>query len=309
MRNSYVNANPVRHPDIIARIKVLVAADPKQAGNVALVDLIKAEFGVEVTPGQVAGAINREHISRGGPTKDRIVLERGTYPSRIMAALQGAAIDGVARIGRDELMRVTGISENPISRHLRHMAKLGAVEIIRGSGPIPNQFRVLRPDLLTEQTVWTMERVAMMRERYCSTWNRDLVRAINALPGQLLSMGAIKDWANAHGLLKEAAFLATRKPPIPSLRKIRASPKILPVKALPPTWVRVETPPPKPEPTGPRWLSWPDIKQIALADGKLLTDMNDLATYNRGREARGRHPLYLTTPQPKRLLSEMGMLR
>jgi transposase len=62
--------NPIRkRVDILDRIRALVACDPRSAGNAALVRLIAAEFGIEVTEGQVAGAIHKEGISRGGPTK------------------------------------------------------------------------------------------------------------------------------------------------------------------------------------------------------------------------------------------------
>jgi transposase len=62
--------NPIRQrADILNRIRARVARDPKTAGNRVLVRLIAAEFGVTVTEGQVAGAIHKEGISRGGPTK------------------------------------------------------------------------------------------------------------------------------------------------------------------------------------------------------------------------------------------------
>jgi hypothetical protein len=57
--------NPIRQrADIVARIRERVARDPKTAGNRVLVRLIAAEFGIEVTEGQVAGAMSREAIVR-----------------------------------------------------------------------------------------------------------------------------------------------------------------------------------------------------------------------------------------------------
>lgn len=62
--------NPIRQrADIVARIRERVARDPKTAGNRVLVRLIAAEFGIEVTEGQVAGAMSREAIVRGGPRR------------------------------------------------------------------------------------------------------------------------------------------------------------------------------------------------------------------------------------------------
>ena len=62
--------NPIRQrADILDRIRERVARDPKTAGNRVLVRLIAAEFGIEVTEGQVAAALNKEGILRGGPTK------------------------------------------------------------------------------------------------------------------------------------------------------------------------------------------------------------------------------------------------
>lgn len=52
---------------VMARIREMVAADPKAAGNAALVSMIKTEFGLDVTEGQVAGAIRAYGLSRGGP--------------------------------------------------------------------------------------------------------------------------------------------------------------------------------------------------------------------------------------------------
>jgi hypothetical protein len=67
--------NPFRQPEIIARVREFIAADPKAAGNVAIARLVMEEFHVFVTPGQVAGGLYKEGITRGtgmvhrGPVK------------------------------------------------------------------------------------------------------------------------------------------------------------------------------------------------------------------------------------------------
>lgn len=59
--------NPVRAPAIIARIRQMVADDPRSAGNAVLVALIRTEFGLTVTEGQVAQALHYEEIWRERP--------------------------------------------------------------------------------------------------------------------------------------------------------------------------------------------------------------------------------------------------
>lgn len=59
------HASPIRsRPDIIARVRACVIND--RASNAALVVMVKREFGLHVTEGQVAGAISREGLSRDG---------------------------------------------------------------------------------------------------------------------------------------------------------------------------------------------------------------------------------------------------
>jgi hypothetical protein len=63
--------NPFRQPKIIARVREFIAADPKAAGNDALARLVMEEFRVFVTPGQVAGGLYKEGITRGTGTVHR----------------------------------------------------------------------------------------------------------------------------------------------------------------------------------------------------------------------------------------------
>lgn len=58
--------NPVRRPDILARVKAFVEADPKAATGPAIIALVMSEFQVVITRNQIAGAFLREGIKRGG---------------------------------------------------------------------------------------------------------------------------------------------------------------------------------------------------------------------------------------------------
>lgn len=59
------HASPIRsRPDIIARVRECVIND--RASNAALVVMVRTEFGLHVTEGQVAGAVGREGLSRDG---------------------------------------------------------------------------------------------------------------------------------------------------------------------------------------------------------------------------------------------------
>lgn len=63
-------SNPLRQkPDIMTRIRTLVAANPAACGNDALVCIVAEEFHLAVTPGQVAAALWKEGIRRTGRLK------------------------------------------------------------------------------------------------------------------------------------------------------------------------------------------------------------------------------------------------
>lgn len=58
--------SPIRsRPEIVARIVRMVAENPAGASNTAIQRMVEAEFGLVVTPGQVAGMMHREGIKRG----------------------------------------------------------------------------------------------------------------------------------------------------------------------------------------------------------------------------------------------------
>lgn len=66
--------NVLHRPDIIARIKRRIARSNKNKrtiGNLGIVRMVKREFGVDVTIGQVAGVLHREGIVRLGKMKQQ----------------------------------------------------------------------------------------------------------------------------------------------------------------------------------------------------------------------------------------------
>jgi hypothetical protein len=68
-----IDANPVRQPHVIARIREYIAQDwpPGKPGNKHIAALVLREFQLSVTPNQVAGALLREGIDRGGHKPER----------------------------------------------------------------------------------------------------------------------------------------------------------------------------------------------------------------------------------------------
>lgn len=63
--------NPVRRPDILARVKAFVEVDPRAATGPAIIALVMSEFQVTINRNQIAGAFLREGIKRGGYSKVR----------------------------------------------------------------------------------------------------------------------------------------------------------------------------------------------------------------------------------------------
>lgn len=147
------------------------------------------------------------------PTRDpNVVANVGSFPCRIVLALQMAAIDGIATISHTALSAETGISLRAIGANLDKMAALGAIEII----PLPStigarkSFRVINAALVTEASRWSEARAAMVMERYPHEWNVTLTRALNALPGLPLTTWKVREWANKRGLQKSETLLATK---------------------------------------------------------------------------------------------------
>lgn len=64
--NTGQTSNPLRHPDVLARIRAQVDADPVAATGSVIADLVKREFGISVTRNQISAAFSREGIKRGG---------------------------------------------------------------------------------------------------------------------------------------------------------------------------------------------------------------------------------------------------
>lgn len=82
--------NPLRQPEIIARIRDLVAANPAGCGNDALVCIVLEEFELTVTPGQVSAALWKEGISRTDRVKGvrRPPLRKLLLPTVELTCLQ-----------------------------------------------------------------------------------------------------------------------------------------------------------------------------------------------------------------------------
>lgn len=151
------------------------------------------------------------------------VKTRGTYPSAIIACLVDNAVEGVARLSRTDIRRLTGISERSIGFHVHKMSKIGAIEIVSGASVTSMaSYRIIDPEKVNEGATWTEARVTMMRDRYAHHWNGPLTAMLNALPGQPITGAMVKDWAGLHGLRKGAELLATRQAPKQAPAKPRA---------------------------------------------------------------------------------------
>lgn len=83
-------SNPIRRPDIVARIKSAIA-NKEPCGNGDLSRLLLSEFSIVVTPGQIAGGLHREGIFRGTGQGGRpVVCPEGTIEERRVARLNRA---------------------------------------------------------------------------------------------------------------------------------------------------------------------------------------------------------------------------
>lgn len=83
-------------------------------------------------------------------------------------------------------------------------------------------------------------------------------------------------------------------------RRAKSRPLTLPASSPVPVFIRVEPIllPPNAAPGETLFLSWPQIKTMALSDGKLLADMNELQSYNLWRERNGRAPVFVRRAAP-----------
>lgn len=137
-----------------------------------------------------------------------------SHAARIMAALQAHAVDGVVRMARTEMRRLSGVSERALHAHLPKMAACGAIEIMPGAQTNDTQsYRILDPTAIAEEPSWSEERAAAMRANYATMWNPVLVEIINALPGRPLLPVNLKDWAASHGLRKDQDLLKGKRTP------------------------------------------------------------------------------------------------
>lgn len=159
---------------------------------------------------------------------------RGTFLSALMDCLVARAVDGVARVTRTEMRRLTGISERALGKQIEKLALWGAIETIPGPGPTsPMAYRIVNPAIVNDQSMWSVARVVLIREQYADHWNPALTATLNALPGPRLMIANVKDWAGNHGLKKSAALLATRPAPRVRVRSPRVPLRPAPVRETP----------------------------------------------------------------------------